>query len=667
MNRTTSRNGFIFVAAMCLGLMVTFARGGSLDDTGAPTDPASAMYTARDLYNRLAFGTNAPKRAGAFTEPAAGPTSGIMPTTDDIMARAPATNVDGAVDGAVLSGKTFWGLTQGAWGPRTGTIATVTLSPANDTVSNGYYEATTLHAVDPDLATNNIRSGVTIFGFAGNTNVVDTSSGNAMAGDVKSGQVAWVQGVAVTGTIATVTLSGTTTNMAAGYYAATNLAQVATDLATANIKAGMTIFGVAGKTEVVDTTSGNAGAGDVKSGKVAWVQGAAVTGTIATVTLSPNNDTVSNGCYAATTLHAVDPDLVTNNIRSGITIFGFAGNTNVVDTSSGNAMAGDVKSGQVAWVQGAAVTGTIATVTLSGTTTNMVAGYYAATNLAQVATNLATANIKAGMTIFGVTGKTEVVDTTSGTAEAGDVILGQVAWVQGAAVTGTIETVTLSGTTTNMAAGYYAATNLAQVATNMAAGNIKKDINIFGVVGAYEGIVTNVPVPKTGQTTAYADYDDGWYSATKGQAWPNPRFSPVGASGEETNQIRDNLTGLIWARNANFAGEPKKWQAALDCIAATNASATLYGGTNDWRLPNMRELYSLIHFGINDPALCDTEGTAQWTEGNPFTDVQSSEYWTSSTFAHMTNINWLVRLSDGQVSRGSGVFNTFYVWPVRGP
>ena len=666
MSKTTCRNGFIFVAAMCLGLMVTFARGGSLDDTGAPTDPASAMYTARDIYNRLAFGTNAPKRAGAFTEPAAGPTSGTMPTMDDIMAKTPATNVDGAVDGAVLSGKTFWGLTQDAWGTRTGTIATVTLSPANDTVSNGYYEATTLHAVDPDLATNNIRSGVTIFGFAGNTNVVNTSSGNAMAGDVKSGQVAWVQGAAVTGTIATVTLSGTTTNMVAGYYAATNLAQVATNLATANIKAGMTIFGVAGKTEVVDTTSGNAGAGDVMSDKKAYVAGALVTGTIATRTLSTTNDTVDAGYYAATTLHAVDPDLATNNIRSGVTIFGVTGKTEVVDTTSGNAVASDVRSGQVAWVQGVAVTGTIETVTLSGTTTNLAAGYYAATNLAQVATNLATANIKAGITIFGVLGSNAVVDTTSGNAEAGDVISGKVAWVQGAAVTGTITTVTLSGTTTNMATGYYAATNLAQVATNLAAGNIKKDINIFGVIGAYESI-TNARVPKTGQTISYTNYDDGWYSTNKGQLWPHPRFSPVGASGDETNQIRDNLTGLIWARNANFAGEPKKWQAALDCIAATNASATLYGGTNDWRLPNMRELYSLIHFGINDPALCDTEGTAQWTEGNPFTDVQADQYWTSSAYSPAVDDKWYVKMSDGEVSRTIYYGGAFYVWPVRGP
>ena len=49
----------------------------------------------------------------------------------------------------------------------TGTLATQTLSAANDTVAAGYYAATTLSAVDADLAVGNIKSGTTIFGFAG--------------------------------------------------------------------------------------------------------------------------------------------------------------------------------------------------------------------------------------------------------------------------------------------------------------------------------------------------------------------------------------------------------------------------------------------------------------------------------------------------------------------
>jgi len=73
------------------------------------------------------------------------------------------------------------------------------------------------------------------------------------------------------------------------------------------------------------TASGDAVAGDILSGKIAWIDGLEVTGTIPTQTLSVANDTVSAGYYDATTLSAVDTDLTAGNILSGTTIFGVAG------------------------------------------------------------------------------------------------------------------------------------------------------------------------------------------------------------------------------------------------------------------------------------------------------------------------------------------------------
>jgi hypothetical protein len=80
-----------------------------------------------------------------------------------------------------------------------GTITTKTLSNANDTVSAGYYAATTLSAVDTDLASGNIKKNTSIFGIAGDSNVVDTSSGDAATTDIASGKKAWVDGAEVTG------------------------------------------------------------------------------------------------------------------------------------------------------------------------------------------------------------------------------------------------------------------------------------------------------------------------------------------------------------------------------------------------------------------------------------------------------------------------------------
>src|SRR4051794_35859814 len=62
-------------------------------------------------------------------------------------------------------------------------------------------------------------------------------------------------------------------------------------------------------------------------------------------------------------------------------------------------------------------------------------------------------------------------------------------------------------------------------------------------------------VPQTGQTTSYAPGDDGAIEA--GVAWPIPRFTNCG-----DGTVRDNLTGLIWLKNANCFGA-LQWAQAL--------------------------------------------------------------------------------------------------------
>jgi len=54
-------------------------------------------------------------------------------------------------------------------------------------------------------------------------------------------------------------------------------------------------------------------------------------------------------------------------------------------------------------------------------------------------------------------------------------------------------------------------------------------------------------VPKTGQTTKYSDGDDG--DLQKCVAWPDPRFTDNG-----DGTVTDNLTGLIWLKEANHIG-----------------------------------------------------------------------------------------------------------------
>jgi hypothetical protein len=85
---------------------------------------------------------------------------------------------------------------------------------------------------------------------------------------------------------------------------------------------------------------------------------------------------------------------------------------------------------------------------------------------------------------------------------------------------------------------------------------------------------------------------------------------------------------------------------------------TSNGGSHqtDWRLPNVRELFSLIDFSQYGPTL---------PSGHPFTGVQSSSYWSSTTTAYSTSGAWSVYLYAGSVNNGIKT-GTAYVWPVRG-
>ncbi len=155
-------------------------------------------------------------------------------------------------------------------------------------------------------------------------------------------------------------------------------------------------------------------------------------------------------------------------------------------------------------------------------------------------------------------------------------------------------------------------------------------------------------VPKTGQTTSYQNGDDG--SVQAGIAWPDPRFSVL----SDTNVVLDNLTGLIWARNANVAGISTNWATAVDYCNNLN-----YGGITGWRLPNRAELASLVDQGQANSSL---------TPGHPFGGMVTNFYWTSTTYAGDPVYAWVVWFGSdvaGTISRSSKN-SALPLWPVCG-
>lgn len=173
---------------------------------------------------------------------------------------------------------------------------------------------------------------------------------------------------------------------------------------------------------------------------------------------------------------------------------------------------------------------------------------------------------------------------------------------------------------------------------------------------AYAGTIL---LPETGQTACYdvggaviscaGSGQDG--ELRMGVAWPSLRFSD---NGDQT--VTDNLTGLVWSKDANPAAKSKTWQGALDYIKTLNS--TNYRGYSDWRLPNRKELMSLVNRGQanNDSWLS--------SQGFRFSGVIWNDYWSSSSYAYSTINAWVVHLDGGFVSNDRK-YNLYYVWPVR--
>jgi hypothetical protein len=183
----------------------------------------------------------------------------------------------------------------------------------------------------------------------------------------------------------------------------------------------------------------------------------------------------------------------------------------------------------------------------------------------------------------------------------------------------------------------------------------------WSAVGAEDGFYViggggkSASVPKTGQTDAYGlTGTDG--DLKKGVAWPTPRFT---ANGNGT--VTDNLTKLIWMQNAYSFVSGRTWAQALS-EANILQSGSIPGLTDnsmagDWRLPNLRELQSLVDYGGYTPAILPA--------GHPFTNVKPGTYWSSTTYPHITTGAWLVSFTDGNVNYSSKN-NLNYVWCVRG-
>ena len=186
----------------------------------------------------------------------------------------------------------------------------------------------------------------------------------------------------------------------------------------------------------------------------------------------------------------------------------------------------------------------------------------------------------------------------------------------------------------------------------------------------------------TGQTTAYqADKndgilgpvdvpDDGWVEAGATLAYVD--------NGDGT--ITDLNTGLMWEKKSDDSGLHDKdglllWsgngnqETIWDWLDDVNAQGgTGFAGYSDWRIPNLRELQSIIDYRRYNPSV-DPVFNTNCTGGCTVTTcscTRASGYWSSTTYADTPDIAWSVNFTSGFVKYDSFKDFDLRVRAVRG-
>lgn len=124
--------------------------------------------------------------------------------------------------------------------------------------------------------------------------------------------------------------------------------------------------------------------------------------------------------------------------------------------------------------------------------------------------------------------------------------------------------------------------------------------------------------------------------------------------------VTDNRTGLMW----KVCGEGQTWSAGA-CIgtagtftwapAIAQAEASSFASYSDWRLPNLKELRSLVEECRTNVSINDVV----------FPSTASNNFWSASPYTGVSAGAWVVSFSTGY-SNLSNRNASYYVRLVRG-
>ncbi len=117
---------------------------------------------------------------------------------------------------------------------------------------------------------------------------------------------------------------------------------------------------------------------------------------------------------------------------------------------------------------------------------------------------------------------------------------------------------------------------------------------------------------------------------------------------DNTNIITDSYSTLMWQDEADIKSDT--WENAI-----RHCEVLELGGYDDWRLPNINELFSIVDKNPNiEYPKIDTVY---------FRYTESSKYWSST---NISTYSWVINFGNGDVGGNVKTYDGLYIRCVRG-
>ena len=180
--------------------------------------------------------------------------------------------------------------------------------------------------------------------------------------------------------------------------------------------------------------------------------------------------------------------------------------------------------------------------------------------------------------------------------------------------------------------------------------------------------------PASGQTTCYSNAGAPIACAGTGQDGEKQAGETLAYQDNGDGTVTDLNTGLQWQKRSDdgsISDRDTTFSFANAAAHITALNAANFAGRNDWRLPNIRELQSLVNYGAANPAIMSSAFHTNCFGGCTVLNCSCTAFlhhWSSTTATNTPASAFTVNFSDGTVGvfTKSGVGNVFAVRAVRG-